>query len=54
MLELITRWVEISPAGSQIVVETDERFDPGLLPRAVEWDIRKYPPAVVAILSTEY
>ena len=27
MLDLIARWVELSPAGSQIVVEADERFD---------------------------
>jgi len=54
MLDLIARWVELSSAGSQMVVEADERFDVGLLPRAGEWDCRKYPPAVVAILSTEY
>jgi 16S rRNA (guanine966-N2)-methyltransferase len=53
MLGLIGRWVEKSAAGSQIVVEADERFDMGLLPRAETWDIRKYLPAVVAIASTE-
>jgi len=53
-LDLIARWIQISPPGSQVVVESDERFDVGLLPRAGEWDVRKYPPAVVAILSTEY
>jgi 16S rRNA (guanine(966)-N(2))-methyltransferase RsmD len=54
MLDLIARWIELSPAASQIVVEADERFPMGLLPRSEMWDVRTYPPAVVGILSTEY
>jgi 16S rRNA (guanine966-N2)-methyltransferase len=50
MLELIGRWVELGAAGTQIVVEADERFEMGLLPRAGEWDVRTYPPAVVGIM----
>ena len=53
MLDLIARWLELSPAGSQVVVESDERFDMNLLPKPEMWDIRKYPPAVVGIFSTE-
>ena len=53
MVALIGRWAEVSPAGSQIVVEADERFDVGLLPRAEEWDVRKYPPAVVGIMEKD-
>ena len=49
MLSLILRWIELSRVGSQIVVEADERFDFGSLPRAGEWDVRKYLPAVVGI-----
>ena len=52
MIELIQRWVEGSPPGSQIVVEADERFDMQMLPRADAWDVRKYAPAVVGILDT--
>jgi 16S rRNA (guanine966-N2)-methyltransferase len=49
MLDLIGRWTEIAPPGSQIVVEADARFDLGSLPDAPSWDVRGYPPAVVAI-----
>jgi 16S rRNA (guanine966-N2)-methyltransferase len=52
MLDLVARWVEIAPAGSQIVVEADERFDKRSLPDAEQWDVREYPPAVIAILAT--
>lgn len=51
MLALIGRWVELSPGGSQIVVESDERFDFGLLPEAGKWDMRSYPPAVIGIME---
>jgi hypothetical protein len=30
-------------------LESDDRFDIGLLPDAANWAIRPYPPAVVAI-----
>jgi 16S rRNA (guanine966-N2)-methyltransferase len=50
MLALIERLLTAAPADSQFVVEADERFDFGLLPTAAAWDVRKYPPAVVAIL----
>jgi 16S rRNA (guanine(966)-N(2))-methyltransferase RsmD len=52
ILELIARWVEVSPSKSAIVVEADERFDFGSLPRAEAWDVRTYLPAVVGILAT--
>jgi len=54
MLDLVARWLDLAPAGSQIVVEADERFDMSRLPKPEMWDVRKYPPAVVAIASTEY
>jgi len=31
------------------VVEADGRFDTGRLPEAEAWDVRSYPPAVVAV-----
>ena len=56
MLASIGRVIAVAPAGSTIVVECDERFDPQELPGAVvassgdsSWDVRVYPPAVVAI-----
>lgn len=50
MLQLIARLVDRCPPGSVMVVEADDRFDLALLPRPQRWDIRPYPPAVVALL----
>jgi 16S rRNA (guanine966-N2)-methyltransferase len=52
MLELIGRMIEKAPTGSCLVVEFDEQFDRELLPGGLEWDIRKYLPAFVAIATT--
>ncbi len=49
MLALIGGLVERAPAGSVFVVESDARFDNDLLPGELAWDVRSYPPAVVAI-----
>ena len=49
MLELIGRLLEAAPAESIFVVESDARFDPGQLPNAGSWDVRGYPPALVAV-----
>ena len=51
MLAMISRLLEIAPEGSVIAVEADERFDFGLLPRADQWKLRSYPPAVVGIFA---
>lgn len=50
MLSLINFILENAPPGSMIVVESDARFDHGLLPKAEEWDVREYPPARVGLL----
>jgi 16S rRNA (guanine966-N2)-methyltransferase len=52
MLDLIAHWVKFGPAGSQVVVEADKRFDFGSLVEAKKWDIRAYPPAVVGIYDS--
>lgn len=52
MLGLIERLLAAAPASSRFVVEADERFDFQSLPRASEWDVRAYPPAVVGLLVT--
>jgi 16S rRNA (guanine966-N2)-methyltransferase len=49
MLALVGTMIDRSPAGSIVVVESDRRFDLGQLPDAAAWDIREYPPAVIAI-----
>jgi 16S rRNA (guanine966-N2)-methyltransferase len=53
MLALIGTLVDRSPTGSMMVVEANEAFDLGRLPRAGDWDIREYPPAFVALLRKE-
>ncbi|HMC09678.1 MAG TPA: hypothetical protein VKH44_00250, partial [Pirellulaceae bacterium] len=52
MLALVSRWIEVSPEGSQIVVEADERFDFQSLPQPEKWDVRNYPPAVIGIYES--
>jgi 16S rRNA (guanine966-N2)-methyltransferase len=49
MLALVGGLVERAPAESAFVVESDASFDVGLLPAVLTWDVRAYPPAVVAI-----
>jgi 16S rRNA (guanine(966)-N(2))-methyltransferase RsmD len=51
MLRLIAGLIESAPRGSLIVVESDRRFDTAQLPGEA-WDVRPYPPAVVALLET--
>ncbi len=49
MLTLIQSLIDRSPAGSVFVVEFDARFDPARLPNEVNWDVRQYLPAVIAV-----
>jgi 16S rRNA (guanine966-N2)-methyltransferase len=49
LLGPLTRLIELAPPGSHFVVECDERFDVSLLPRAEEWDVREYLPAIIGI-----
>ena len=49
MLELIERFKQHAPPKSLIVVESDDRFDPGELPEPDQWNIRQYAPALVAV-----
>jgi 16S rRNA (guanine966-N2)-methyltransferase len=49
MLELVDRLLAPAPAQSLLVVESDTRFDPARLPAGGDWDVRRYPPAVIAI-----
>ena len=49
MLALLSGLIAAAPRESLFVVESDARFDPALLPHPADWDVRDYPPAVVAI-----
>jgi 16S rRNA (guanine966-N2)-methyltransferase len=49
MHTLVRQLADQAPPGSVLVVEADTRFDPATLPLAAQWDVRSYPPAVVAI-----
>ena len=49
MLDLVQRLAAAAPGDSQLVVESDRRFDTCQLPDTLAWDIRTYRPAVVAV-----
>ena len=50
VLALVGKLIERAPAQSFFVIESDARFDMELLPQLPGgWDVRPYPPAVVAI-----
>lgn len=49
MLSLIGALIERAPDGSVFVVESDAKFDMALLPEQLDWDVRPYLPAIVAI-----
>lgn len=53
MLALVATLIEHAAPQSIFCVEADERFDFGLLPEAVQWDVRRYPPAVVGVWTKE-
>ncbi len=52
LLTLLERVLQQAPPESVLVAEADGRFDFTKLPRADQWDVRAYPPAVVGILRT--
>lgn len=52
MLGLLELLEQRAPPGSWFVVEADSRFDMQQLARFGDWDIREYPPAVVAVQRT--
>jgi 16S rRNA (guanine966-N2)-methyltransferase len=49
MLDLLGWLMKTAPAESIFVVESDERFDFGLLPDPPSWRIRTYRPALIGI-----
>lgn len=49
MRELLAVLAADAPLGSLLVVEADDRFDLAELPGSYDWQVRPYPPAVLAI-----
>jgi 16S rRNA (guanine966-N2)-methyltransferase len=50
IVRLLDGLIQRAPAGSVIVVESDQGFDTGRLPQRDAWTVRDYPPARLAIL----
>lgn len=49
MLRLLDELLAAAPPRSVLVVESDQRFDTGLLPSRLDWDVRQYGQGVVAL-----
>ncbi len=49
ILAMLESFMDTAPKGSIFVVESDERFDPQLLPHADQWNVRIYSPARISI-----
>jgi 16S rRNA (guanine966-N2)-methyltransferase len=51
MQRLIENLIAAAPVNSYVVVEADERFNMQQLPLADKWKVRRYSPAMIAILG---
>lgn len=49
LMALVTAVMARAPAGSVVVVESDETFDPAALPEAADWEHRRAAPAVLHV-----
>jgi 16S rRNA (guanine966-N2)-methyltransferase len=49
MMKLVSEIIEYAPLDSLIVLEFDDRFSEDQLPDRQNWDVRRYPPAVIAV-----
>lgn len=49
LMQLIQDWHSHLPPDSMMVVESDDRFDPALLPNADQWVSRDYSPARISV-----
>jgi 16S rRNA (guanine966-N2)-methyltransferase len=49
MRMLLQRWVELAPVGSLFAIELEEKTPLDFLPKDLEWDVRTYRPARMAI-----
>ncbi len=46
---MLSTWIELAPAKSLFAVELEAETDETLIPRLLEWDIRAYKPAKIAV-----
>ncbi|MEM7455898.1 MAG: RsmD family RNA methyltransferase [Planctomycetota bacterium] len=53
LLQMIEALIEAAPADSIVVVESDDRFDPALLPEPTRWRVRQYAPALISVLRPD-
>ena len=53
LLTMLQQLLDQAPPGSLFVVESDERFDPQLLPDPDQWQLRFYPPALI-LMRTKF
>jgi 16S rRNA (guanine(966)-N(2))-methyltransferase RsmD len=51
VVAMLESMIELAPANSIFIVESDKRFDHEQLPQAESWEIREYSPAVIAVLK---
>ncbi len=49
LLGLLGNFAAAAPLGSTFIVESDQHFDTDRLPAELDWDVRKYPPTVIAV-----
>lgn len=49
VLTMLDSLMQVAPQGSLFVVESDERFDPTLLPQQEGWTSRQYTPALISV-----
>jgi 16S rRNA (guanine966-N2)-methyltransferase len=49
LTELVRAWTSAAPVGSLFAVELEQNTDLGVLPAYLEWQVRRYAPAQVAI-----
>lgn len=49
ILLALSRLFDAALVGSMFVVEADARFDLSRLSASIDWDVREYPPAVIAL-----
>ena len=53
LTKLLESWAKQAPVGSLFAVELEQRTDLSLLPKDLEWEVRLYSPAQVAIAEVE-
>jgi len=49
MLIMMHSLVDVAPADSMFIVESDQRFETTDLPDALEWQTKHYPPAYISV-----